>query len=330
MKYQALVVEETESNIFFRNIREKELESIDDGKVLIQVYYSALNYKDALSARGHKGITRNYPHTPGIDASGIVIESKSILFNPGDSVLVTGYDLGMNTNGGFAEYVVVPAEWIVPLPNGLTLKEAMILGTAGFTSALCIDELYKHNILPNKGKILVTGATGGVGCLSIAILSKLGYYVVASSGKEEQKNFLFYIGAKEVISRNDVRIESTKPLLTKKWIAAIDNVGGSTLTSIIKSIEQHGIVCSVGLVESDQLNITVYPFILRGVSLIGIDSAEQKMERRLNIWNKLAGEWKPDNLELLSNEISLYDLNDEIDKMLKGQQVGKKIIKITT
>lgn len=330
MKYQALIVEEVENNIFSRKIKEKELESLDVGKVLIQVHYSALNYKDALSAKGHKGITRNYPHTPGIDASGIIVESKSNLFKSGESVLVTGYDLGMNTNGGFAEYVLVPAEWIVPLPNGLTLKEAMILGTAGFTAALCVDEFEKHNILPDRGKILVTGATGGVGCLSIAILSKLGYYVVASTGKDEQKNFLLKIGAKEIVSRNDVKIESTKPLLAKKWIGAIDNVGGITLASIIKSIEQHGIVCSVGLVESDHFNITVYPFILRGVKLIGIDSAEQKMERRTRIWSKLANEWKPDNLEFLYNEISLSDLNNEIDKILRGQQVGKTIIKIKT
>jgi len=327
-KYKAFVVEEIETNIYKRSIQEKEIKPLNNNFVLIEVHYSSLNYKDALSAKGHKGITRNYPHTPGIDASGIIADSKSNNFKIGDKVLVTGYDLGMNTDGGFAEYISVPDEWVVPLPKNLSLKEAMILGTAGFTAGLCINQFYKHDIRPEMGKILVTGSTGGVGCLSLAILSKLGYNVVASSGKYDQNNFLHNLGAKEIISREDVRNDSPKPLLQKKWIAAIDNIGGTTLSTIIKSLEHHGIVCLVGLVESDMLITTVYPFILRGVKLIGIDSAEQKMDLRKKIWYELSTFWKPENLNNIYREISLYELDLEINKILLGGQVGRILINL--
>ncbi len=328
-KFKALISEEFEPNKFRKFIGTKTIDELPPNDVIIEVHYSSLNYKDALSARGHKGITRRYPHTPGIDAAGIVVSSKNPKFKPNDPVLVTGYDLGMNTSGGFAEYICVPADWVVPLPPNLTLKESMILGTAGFTAGLCVHHILHNGITPQYGKVLVTGATGGVGSLAIAILSKLGFWVVASSGKiDEKADYLLYLGAKEIIHRNELRDETPKPLLERKWIAAVDNVGGTTLSTIIRSTDYHGVVASVGLVESDKLSLTVYPFILRGVILVGIDSAQTPMDKRSRIWDKLANEWKPDILDEIYKEVSLEELLTEIDLILEGKQTGRVIVNL--
>lgn len=327
--FKALVVEEISENIFHRSVQKKSFEFLPKNDTLIKVIYSALNFKDALSARGHKGITRNYPHIPGIDASGVVIESKSGKFKHGDKVLVTGYDMGMNTFGGFSEFISVPTEWIVPLPENLSLREAMIFGTAGFTVGLGIDAVLHNGISPQDGPVLVTGATGGVGSLAIMMLSKIGFNVVASTGKTEKKQFLFSIGASEVIKREDVINETDKPLLTKKWIAVFDNVGGLTLSTAIRSTLNHGVVCSIGNTSSDRLSISVYPFILRGIRLIGIDSAETKMDKRLEIWNYINENWKPENLEFIVKETNLENLSEEIDLILQGKQTGKVLVKIS-
>lgn len=326
--FSALIVEETEPNTFRRYFGRKRISDLPDGDVIIEVHYSSLNYKDALSARGHKGITSNYPHTPGIDAAGIIIESKVKSFKPGDQVIVTGYDLGMNTSGGFAGYIRVPADWVIPLPTNLTLKESMIFGTAGFTAGLCAYEILKKGISPADGKILVTGATGGVGSIAVALLSHLGFFVTASTGKPEAKDFLFHLGAKEIIPRDEIFETTGKPLLRRQWIAAVDNVGGTTLSTVIRSIDYDGLVTCVGLVESDKLNITLYPFILRGVSLVGIDSAETKMPKRLEIWKHLATDWKISQLNSIYREISLNEINYEIDKILMGKQKGKVLVKV--
>jgi putative YhdH/YhfP family quinone oxidoreductase len=326
-KFRALIVEEFRPNEFRRFVREKTISELPENEVLIKVLFSSLNYKDALSARGHKGITRKYPHTPGVDAAGIVVQSCSEKFKQGDEVIVTGYDLGMNTPGGFGQYIRVPSEWIVPLPPGLTLKESMIYGTAGFTAGLCVNAFIEKGIKPGDGKILVTGATGGVGSLAVAILAKLGYEVTASTGKMDRKEFLEKLGAKDVIHRSEVYDDSSKPLLQRKWIAVVDNVGGITLSTAIRSTDYDGVVASVGLVESEKLSLTVYPFILRGVSLVGIDSAETKMAKRLKIWHHLATDWKI-SFEGLWREVNLDELNSEIDKILLGQQVGKVVVNL--
>lgn len=326
--FRALVVEENEPNVFTRSVKDRNIDDLPPGDVLIEVHYSSLNYKDALSARGHKGITRKYPHTPGVDAAGIVAESKSEKFKAGDKVIVTGYDLGMNTSGGFAEYIRVPAGWVVSLPDGMSLKESMFYGTAGFTAGISIFELEKHGVLPGSGKVLVTGATGGVGSLAIAMLSKAGYSVTASTGKVSAHEYLKQIGAKEIISREDVKDSSSRPLLSAKWAGAIDTVGGSTLTSVIRSIDRRGAVAACGLVESDKIEMTVYPFILRGVRLIGIDSAESDMNYRLKIWDKISKEWKLNNIDKMMKEVSLEGLSDEIDKILRGEQVGKVVVNL--
>jgi len=326
MKFKALRIFE-EHGKFNRKIIERSTDHLPEGDVLIQVKYSSLNYKDALSARGHKGITRQYPHTPGIDAAGIVANAKVKKFKEGDKVLVTGYDLGMNTDGGFGEYIRVPAEWIVPLPNNLSLLESMILGTAGFTAGIALFEFQRRDLFPEKGKIMVSGATGGVGSVAIAMLAKAGYNVTASTGKQDKKDFLQSLGAKEIITREDVADVIKKPLLERKWAGAIDNVGGATLNYCIKSTDFGGTVACVGLVASDKLETTVYPFLLRGVGLVGIDSADRPQALRKQIWQKLATEWKPQVLDKIYRTISLDDLSDEIEIMLAGKQTGRVIIK---
>ncbi|MCL5991286.1 MAG: YhdH/YhfP family quinone oxidoreductase, partial [Bacteroidetes bacterium] len=250
----------------------------------------------------------------------------SDLFLVGEKVFVTGYDLGMNTSGGFGQYIRVPAGWVIKIPPDFSLREIMIYGTAGFTSGIAIYEMQRNEITPDKGKILVTGAAGGVGCLATAMLTKAGYYVVASTGKLQKKDFLMNLGAKEVISREDLIDTSGKPLLPKKWAGAIENVGGNTLSTVIKSIGNRGVVTSIGLVQSDKLETTVYPFILRGVRLIGVDSAESPMDYRLKIWNKIFTEWRLDEPEQLVKECSLIELDKEIELILKGGQTGRVVV----
>ncbi len=326
--FKALVVEEFSENQFKSGIKERSTDELPEGELLIRVHYSALNYKDALSARGHKGITRKYPHTPGVDAAGVVEESRSHEFSAREKVLVTGYDLGMNTSGGFGQYIRVPEGWVVKMPDGMTLRESMIYGTAGFTAGIAMYEFERNEITPDKGKVLVTGATGGVGCLAVAMLTKAGYYVVASTGKPDKEDFLKKIGAKEVICREDVNDKSEKPLLLKRWLGAIDNVGGNTLSTVIRSLEHRGVVASIGLVQSDKLAMTVYPFILRGVRLIGIDSAETPMEYRLKIWDNIGNKWRIDEPGQLVKECKLETLENEIELILKGGQTGKVIVNL--
>lgn len=327
MNYKCLLTEEISENKFSYSITERDINSLPSNNTLIKVHYSSLNYKDALSAKGHKGITRNYPHTPGVDAAGIIEKTSSKDFKIGDEVIITGHDLGMNTSGGFAEYISVPEEWLVRKPENLSLKEAMIIGTAGMTAAICVNELIKHNIEPDKGKILVTGATGGVGSMAIGILSKLNYEVTASTGKlYSESDFLRMIGATEIIQREEVNDKSGKPLLKKRWLGAIDTVGGNTLSTILRSLDHHGSVCVLGLVESPYLEINVFPFLQRGVNMLGIDSAERGIELKRELWQQLAKNWKPENLHQMYREVRLDDVIPEIEKILKGKQVGKVII----
>ena len=233
--FRALVVEETDKNKFSRTIKERLIDELPEGDVLIRVQYSSLNYKDALSATGNRGVTKNYPHTPGVDASGVVEESSAGNLNPGDKVIVTGFDLGANTSGGYGEYIRVPAEWVVPLPERLTLRESMVFGTAGFTAALSVFKMEQFGVRPDMGEVLVTGATGGVGSVAAGILASAGYHVVASTGKAGEKQFLLDLGVKEVISREDAMDESGRPMLKARWAGVVDTVGGEILATAIKS-----------------------------------------------------------------------------------------------
>ncbi len=325
--YRAMVVEEDESGKFRRSLKKLELQPLDPEEVLVRVQWSSLNYKDALSATGNRGVTRNYPHVPGIDCSGVVEKSRSDSFAPGDQVIVTSYDLGMNTPGGFSEYVKVPAAWVVPLPSGLSLKEAMAFGTAGFTAGMSVAAL-THCMAPERGEVLVTGATGGVGCLSVAILAKLGYSVVAASGKSDADAFLKDLGAARVVSREEVLKGKERPLLKTTWAGVVDTVGGEILATAIKATDLGGVVTSCGNVPSAELVLNVYPFILRGVSLVGIDSQNCPMVRRRKIWESLAEEWKPPRLLELSRVVQLDELDREIDLILQGGQSGRVVVKI--
>ena len=326
-KFKAMVVEETAEKTFTRAIREKNIEDLPDGDVLVRVSYSSLNYKDALSASGNRGVTRKFPHTPGIDAAGVVEKSDNQDFEVGDKVIVTSYDLGMNTSGGFGEYIRVPAEWVVPLPKGLSLRESMMLGTAGFTAGMSVFSL-THCKKPTAGEILVTGATGGVGSLAVAILAKLGYSVAAATGKSEAEPFLKGLGATRIVSRDEAVANSDRPLLKSIWAGVVDTVGGDILVSAIKSTHLQGVVTCCGNVMSPELPLNVFPFILRGVSLIGIDSQNCQMEHRKRVWNLLATTWKPADLEGLCREVSLEQLDEEITCILKGGQKGRVIVNL--
>ena len=324
--FKAMVVSRTEDGKFTREITTRKLDSLPEGEVLLNVKYSSLNYKDALSAIGNRGVTRNYPHTPGVDAAGIVEHSESAEFEPGDKIIVHGYDLGMDTSGGFGQYVRVPDDWVVSLTAGLSLKESMMYGTAGFTAAQSVLRIVEGGVRPEDGSILVTGATGGVGSMAVAVLAKAGYDVTASTGKTGQERFLADLGAQEVIGREDLTDPSGKLLLKGQWAGVVDTVGGEMLATAIKSTRQRGVVTTCGNVASHELNINVYPFILRGVTLAGIDSASCPMKRRRLVWEKISGEWKLDTLERMCRTVRLEDLDPEIDVMLKGGQVGRVVV----
>lgn len=300
-----------------------------EGDVLIRVGYSSLNYKDALSASGNRGVTKNYPHTPGVDAAGIVEESLSENFHPGDKVIVTGYDLGMNTPGGYGEYIRVPADWVVKLPEKLSLRESMVFGTAGFTAALSVYKLTGNGVTPDQGEVLVTGSSGGVGSIALSILAKSGFHVVAAMGKLDEKGYLINLGAKEVISADETNDASGRPLLKGRWAGAIDTVGGNILATVIKSMQYGGTVTCCGNAASAELNTTVFPFILRGVSLLGIDSVNCPKDIRLRIWQKLSEEWKPEHLDLITSEVSLQELDQRIELILQGKHKGRAIVNLT-
>ena len=326
--FQALVVRQAEEKKYSRKIETRSTDDLPEGEVLVRVHYSSLNYKDGLSCIGSKGVTREYPHTPGIDAAGIVESSSSDEFKSGDSVIVTSYDLGMNTSGGFGQFIRVPSAWVVPLPEGMTLRESMVYGTAGYTAGLSVNALLHQGLTPEQGPIVVTGASGGVGSVSVALLAGLGFQVKASSGKTEAADFLRELGATEIIGREEVNDESGKPMLKQLWAGGIDTVGGNALSSMIKACQAGGAVAVTGNVASPDLPITVFPFILRGVNVLGIDSQNTPMALRRKVWNLLAGEWKPKNLENLAKECTLDQLDPEIERILSGAQQGRVLVNL--
>jgi acrylyl-CoA reductase (NADPH) len=326
--YKAMVVSETAEKTFVREIRECALNDLPAGELIIEVKYSSLNYKDALSATGNKGVTRKYPHTPGIDAAGVIVDSTTKMFSVGDQVTVTGFDLGMNTSGGFGQYISVPALWAVNLPKGLSLKESMGYGTAGLTAALCIIRLMASGLSKDSGEVLVTGATGGVGSVAVAILAKLGFNVVAATGKAGEHNFLTALGAKSIITREEANDTSGRPLQKGRWAGVVDTVGGNILATALKTAKYGGLVTACGNAMSADLNVSVFPFILRGVSLLGVDSVEIPMRARQMAWQKLAGEWKID-LDPLTTEVSLAELEPKIEQILKGGIRGRVVVDLS-
>ncbi len=326
--FRAMLVTESSENSFTREIVERSISELPVGDVLIRVHYSSLNYKDALSSIGNRGVTRQYPHTPGVDAAGIVETSAVQEFSPGDEVIVTGFDLGMNTSGGFGQYIRVPAEWVVRKPTNLSLRESMIYGTAGFAAGLSVFKLLGNGVSANQGTVLVTGAPGGVGSIALSILAKTGFRVAAVNGKQDAREYLMQLGAKEVLSMEDATDISEKPLLKARWAGVIDTVGGPILSTALRSTHYGGTVTSCGNAASPELSLTVYPFILRGVSLLGIDSVNCPKGLRLEIWNRFATEWKLPHLEKIATEVSLENLEERIDMILQGKQIGRTVMNL--
>ncbi|TCD24381.1 acryloyl-CoA reductase [Pseudomonas sp. IC_126] len=326
--FKALQTSESADGRFETRIIEREVSELPAGEVLIRVSYSSLNYKDALSASGNRGVTRNYPHTPGIDAAGIVVESSASGYSEGDEVIVTGYDLGMNTAGGFGQFIRVPATWVIKRPSGLSMREAMALGTAGLTAALCVDKLERAGLMPGDAPVLVTGATGGVGSIAVALLSRLGYNVAAVTGKVEQAQFLTSLGATQVIERSALQSGTEKPMLKEQWAGAVDTVGGDILFNVIKSLQRGASVACCGLTAGTNFQANVLPFILRGVNLLGVDSVEIPRSTKASMWDKLSTQWKLPNLNELVQEMSLEELPQAIERMLAGQQTGRMLVRL--
>ena len=325
---KAFLVEKIGDKEFTADVKEVAIPKCGENEIVIKVTYSSLNYKDALSSVGNPGVTRNFPHITGIDVAGTVYESTSSIFKVGERVLVTGYDMGMNTNGGHAEFVKIPADWVARIPDAITDKEIMTFGTAGLTAALSVNELMDNGVKPESGSILVTGATGGVGSIAVSILSKIGFTVIAISGKEEKIDYLKRIGASEVILRDTFNEEAKKPMMAEKYAGVVDTVGGEVLANALKYIKYDGVATCCGLTSSHELNTNVFPFILRGVRLIGIDSVECKLEKKQAAWEKIASKWKIDTLSNITNEITLNEVKDAYSLLLAGKAVGRYVVRI--
>ncbi|WP_208588662.1 NADPH:quinone oxidoreductase family protein [Gracilibacillus suaedae] len=327
-KFQALVVNKQDEE-FSVNMKELTFQDLPEGEVLIRVHYSGINYKDSLATISNGNVVSDYPMVPGIDLAGVVVSSDDPQFNEGDEVIATSYEIGVSHYGGYSEYARIPSKWIVPLPEGLSLKDAMVIGTAGFTAALSVERLEENKLSPEKGKVLVTGATGGVGSFAIAILSLLGYQVEASTGKESERDYLRQLGADIIVSRKEVYDGKIRALGKQKWAAAVDPVGGEPLASLLSQVQYGGSVAVSGLTAGTKLPATVFPFILRGVNLLGIDSVYCPMETRVKIWERLASDVKPANLdEFVSQEVSLKELPDALPTLLKGQVRGRMLVKL--
>jgi len=325
--FTALLTKELEGGKFETALSQVPLKFLTSHEVSIQVHYSSLNYKDALSASGHKGITKNFPHIPGIDAAGTVICDTSQQFQVGQEVLVTGFDLGMNTNGGLSERISVPAQWVLPIPENLGLKKAMELGTAGLTAGLAVQALQENRVQPDSGEIIVSGATGGVGMLSILLLKKLGYEVIALTGKAEASEFLLQLGAKKVMLRQDFLEDQKRAIYPMQFAGAIDTLGGEVLVKIIKSLKHSAAVAACGMASGTELNLQIYPFILRGTRLLGIYSADATPEMKAHIWQKFAHDWSIDCSSIVK-EITLKEAPLELSNMLLGASFGRKLVNI--
>ena len=324
MEYKAYYVEENDG-VFSSSIRELEIPEPNDGELLVSVSYSSLNYKDALCAKGVKGVAAFYPFVPGIDAVGTVAKSKSDEFKEGDKVICSGYKLGMNVNGGFGCCICVPSDWVVPLPTSMSDFEAMSYGVAGLTSAACIKSILDKGVIDTL-PLVVSGVTGGVGSVAAGILNKIGFSVTAITGKSSEETFLKQIGCEQILNRDEFLEGGVRPLDKTAFGGGVDTVGGDILAKILSQTAQKGSVACCGNVAGASFQSSVFPFILRGISLLGIDSAESSIELKKYLWEMLAGEWKLD-LSEQTKTIQLNELDSEIDKILDGLQIGRVVIK---
>ena len=307
---------------------ELTLDDLDPGEVVIRAHYSSVNYKDALAATGAGKVIRRFPCVGGIDVARIVESSHDARFKQGDQVIVTGYGMGVDHDGGYAEYVRVPADWVVPLPQNLSLFDAMTLGTAGFTAGLAIHRLEQNELSPDKGKVIVTGATGGVGSMAVIMLAQLGYHVVALTGKDAEHDYLKSLGAKEILSRNQVDLSSTRPMEKAQWAGALDGVGGATLAWLTRTMQLEGVIASFGNAGGIELHTTVLPFILRGVKLLGVDSAATVMPLRRQIWQRLGTDLRPKQVAQAAHTVPFAGLPQVFPQLLQGQQRGRTVVEI--
>ena len=305
---------------------EARIEELDPGEVVIRVAYSCVNYKDALAATGAGRIVRRFPCIGGIDLSGTVTESSDPRFKKGDAVIATSYDIGVAHDGGYAEYARMKADWVVPMPRGMSLADAMALGTAGFTAGLAVVRMEHEGLKPGNGPVIVTGATGGVGSIAIDILAGLGHHVVALTGKEHESAYLKEIGAKEVMLRSSLDLAKIKPLDKASWAGAVDNLGGDVLAWLASTMQIGAPLASVGLAASMNLNTTVAPFILRGVSLLGVDSVNRPMPERRKVWERLAGDMRPKHLAAMTRTIPFEDLPKVFDDFLQAKIRGRIVV----
>ncbi|MHB8575429.1 MAG: acrylyl-CoA reductase family protein [Dehalococcoidia bacterium] len=326
--FRAFVVDK-QGDTFSAGVRELTLADLPAGEVTVRVAYSCVNYKDGLAAIPDGRVVRSYPIVPGVDLAGTVAESTDARFKPGDEVVLTGYDLGVAHSGGFAEFARVPADWVMKLPAGLTLREAMALGTAGLTAAISVQRLEENGLKPAHGPVLVSGATGGVGSTAVGMLAGRGYEVAASTGKADEHAFLQGLGAGEILSREEVSAESNRPLERERWAAGVDPVGGNTLAYMLRTTKYGGSVASSGLTGGNALHTTVLPFILRGVNLLGIESVAYPMAQRVQLWQRLATDLKPRGLsDSIAHEITLDELPEALATILKGGMRGRAVVRL--
>lgn len=327
--FRAFIVNKTEDG-FSAALGTLNAADLPAGEVLVKVACSGVNYKDGLASISEGKIVRTYPFVPGIDLAGVIEESSDARFHMGDEVIVTSYDLGVSHYGGFSEYARVKADWVVPKPSGLTLTEAMALGTAGFTAALAVHQLEKNGLRPENGPVLVTGATGGAGSVAVSILHKLGYKVTASTGKESEHDYLRELGASEILDRAITSAESNRPLEKELWAGCVDAVGGSTLAYLLRTTKYGGSIAAFGNTGGFNFSTTVFPFILRGVNLLGIDSVSCPMKLRRELWQQLAGTYKPEKLlSAIGHEVSFEELPNALARVLKGEARGHTIVRIS-
>jgi putative YhdH/YhfP family quinone oxidoreductase len=328
-KFRAYRIREVEKKVLAR-FEDLALSDLDEGELVVRVAYSSVNYKDALAATGAGRIIRRFPCVGGIDLSGTVIESSDGRFHRGDAIICTSYDLGVAHDGGYSEYARVPADWAVPMPKGLSLFEAMALGTAGYTAGLAVLRMEANGLKPANGPVIVSGATGGVGSIAIDVLSRLGYHVVALTGKEGEVEYLKKLGAKEVMARKALDLSKIKPLDKASWAGAVDNLGGDVLAWMASTMMQGGTIAAIGLAASMSLNTTVAPFILRGVSLLGIDSGATPMSLRREVWTRLASDMRPACLNDITRTIAFDELPRAFDTLLKGEARGRIVVDLAS
>lgn len=326
--FRAYLISQDEDRKVSGKLTSLEQAALDPGEVTIRVRYSGINYKDALAATGTGKIIRRFPCVGGIDMAGVVEQSSDARFEAGDEVIATSFDIGVSHHGGFAELARVPADWVVKLPDGLDLFESMALGTAGFTAALGVVRMEACGLVPANGPVLVTGATGGVGGLAIDMLAGRGYEVVALTGKAAEAEYLNSLGASAIRLRDEIDFDKTRPLEAAEWAGAVDNVGGQILHWVLATMQLGGTVASIGNAADFRINTTVFPFILRGVSLLGIDSANTGFPLRQQVWDRLAGDLKPRHLRRVTREISLDELPAAFDDFIAGKVKGRTVVRI--